>query len=89
MPRMNGYEATQRIRALHQPKRGPLIFALTANSPEEIQEKAWQSGMDGVLTKPLAADALIRTIGPARHGPAFGNDLHLMDEKKPPRKDVA
>ncbi|MDQ3234821.1 MAG: response regulator [Pseudobdellovibrionaceae bacterium] len=66
MPRMDGFETTQRIRTAYRPDRGPLILALTANALDGVQGQAIHAGMDGVLTKPISLDALIKTVGYAK-----------------------
>jgi CheY-like chemotaxis protein/signal transduction histidine kinase/integral membrane sensor domain MASE1 len=70
MPVMDGYKATEHIRAFYSPERGPLMIALTANAMEEARDKALQSGMDQLIVKPVSSDILIRTIGYARTRPA-------------------
>jgi diguanylate cyclase (GGDEF)-like protein len=60
MPQMDGYQTTQRLRALegegehaHVP-----IIAMTANVQEGDAEKCIAAGMDDYLPKPLTLDAL-------------------------------
>lgn len=65
MPRLDGYEATRKIRQLEK-ERGltPVaIAALTAHAMPEEREKCMASGMDNFLTKPLKADVLAATLG--------------------------
>lgn len=51
MPRMNGLDATQNIRADTSIDYQPTIVAVTAS---QISEKACrEAGMDGLITKPL------------------------------------
>lgn len=57
MPLMNGYEATQRIRALETHKRVPII-ALTAGTVKEEIEKCLAVGMDDVIAKPVVEQTL-------------------------------
>jgi PAS domain S-box-containing protein len=60
MPRLDGLEATRRMRALElveMRERTPII-ALTASVLEEDQIDALQAGMDGFATKPLELDKL-------------------------------
>jgi CheY-like chemotaxis protein len=54
MPKMDGYEATKRIRALKLPRAKEIpIIALTANVFREDVEKCLASGMNDHLGKPL------------------------------------
>ena len=55
MPVMDGYEATQSIRALEKKKDCPPlpIIALTANASSDDRVLCMQSGMNDVITKPF------------------------------------
>lgn len=54
MPEMDGYEATEKIRALDDPsKRQIPIIALTAAALKEVKEKVFASGMNDFVTKPF------------------------------------
>jgi PAS domain S-box-containing protein len=60
MPRMDGYAATAAIRRREQEaglRRRPVI-ALTADAFDESRRRCLAVGMDDVLTKPIALDAL-------------------------------
>ena len=63
MPEMDGYRATEAIRASERPdaKLVPII-AMTANAYKEDIEAALESGMNGHLAKPIDVDALMRTM---------------------------
>ncbi len=63
MPAMDGYEATEKIRALPRPdaKLVPVI-ALTANAYREDVERALVSGMNGHLSKPINVSALFSAL---------------------------
>ena len=60
MPHMDGYEATTRIRQylfslqLHQ----PIIVAITGHKEPNYVERAINSGMNQVLSKPIQAQIL-------------------------------
>ncbi|MCK4542983.1 MAG: response regulator [Spirochaetales bacterium] len=64
MPVMDGYEATQLIRAIEekQGKDKTTIIALTANTMEGVSDKVYKAGMDGYLTKPIGSDLLESTL---------------------------
>jgi PAS domain S-box-containing protein len=61
MPVMDGYRATQEIRALPQFKDLPII-AMTANANMEDRQKALASGMNEHIPKPVNRNELIKTI---------------------------
>lgn len=63
MPFMDGYEATQRIRALKTPAAEIPIVAMTANAFSGDQEKAMECGMNGYLTKPIDMKKLKEVLG--------------------------
>ena len=68
MPVMDGYTATQRIRALNDPARAAVpIVAMTANVFEEERKRAFDCGMNGFLSKPLVIDALISALRDILH----------------------
>ena len=68
MPVMDGYTATQRIRALNDPARAAVpIVAMTANVFEEERKRAFDCGMNAFLSKPLVIDALIATLRDILH----------------------
>jgi signal transduction histidine kinase/ActR/RegA family two-component response regulator len=64
MPVLDGFQATQAIRALpltavdHQ----PVILAVTANSVRHDKERCLRAGMDGFLSKPFSKQQLIQAI---------------------------
>ncbi|NBD38786.1 MAG: response regulator [Verrucomicrobia bacterium] len=55
MPRMDGYEATRRIREIYRSREAPqpVIVAMTAHAMKEHRDECLQSGMDEHLTKPI------------------------------------
>lgn len=57
MPELNGFEATQKIRALEKDIEIPII-ALTAGSLPGEKEKCLQAGMSDFLAKPLLKQTL-------------------------------
>ncbi len=60
MPELDGYQATQQIRAFEQQHRlrAINIVALTAHAMREQQQLCLKAGMDDYLTKPLAFERL-------------------------------
>lgn len=61
MPRMNGYEATRRIRALPQGASIPVV-AMTAHAMKGDEERCLEAGMDGYISKPVNQDRLFHTL---------------------------
>lgn len=63
MPVRNGYEAARLIRALDRPDAKTVtIYACTANTFKEDQERADESGMDGFIAKPIDVKHLMQML---------------------------
>jgi len=63
MPEMDGYEATQRIRALDIPSAKNIpIVAMTANVFREDIEKCLEAGMNDHIGKPLDFDMVLKKL---------------------------
>ena len=64
MPKMNGYEATNAIRALqNRPDARTIpIIAMTANAFAEDVQASLDAGMNGHLSKPIVIDEVVKTI---------------------------
>lgn len=62
MPVMDGYAATEAIRAMPAPKADVPIVALTANALADDRERCRGCGMNDLLTKPLVRDAIETAI---------------------------
>ena len=58
MPRMDGVQATQAIRALDGPVGSIPIVALTANADPEDAKKYLATGMAAVVEKPIKPERL-------------------------------
>ena len=68
MPVLDGYAATRAIRALDRPDAGRIpIFAMTANAFTEDRRRAYESGMNEHLTKPLETDVVLKTMAKYIH----------------------
>lgn len=61
LPRIDGYEATRRIKADGRFRSIPLV-ALTAHSMERDEERARDAGCDEFVTKPVDADGLLALV---------------------------
>lgn len=63
MPELDGYGATQAIRALpREDARTVRIFAMTANALEEDKKRCLESGMDAHIGKPFAIEDIIQAF---------------------------
>ena len=62
MPVMNGYEATEAIRALDRPDAGLPILAMTADAFSEDVQKCLAAGMNEHISKPIDVDRLISLL---------------------------
>lgn len=63
MPRMDGFEATRRIKAL-RPQSDTKIVALTASATVEDRKKCLESGMEEVIAKPIRFKDIIDILKP-------------------------
>ena len=60
MPKMDGYEAARRIRAMEEKEKANIpIVAVTANVFEEDRKTAMDAGMSGHLAKPYDVPAMM------------------------------
>lgn len=67
MPVMDGYEAAAAIRELPRADaQTTAIIAMTANAFAEDRQKAYESGMNEHLAKPIDKEELLRTIAKYR-----------------------
>ena len=63
MPRLDGYQATEKIRAMRDARKDILIIAMTANAFEEDKQKAFAAGMNAYIPKPISVENVISTLG--------------------------
>jgi two-component system sensor histidine kinase/response regulator len=62
MPRLDGFDATRRIRAQEPPGERVPIVAMTASALEGERERCLEAGMDDYLTKPVDAGEVERAL---------------------------
>lgn len=63
MPKMDGYEATRRIRQMSDPVKKKIpIIAMTANAFEEDKKNAKTAGMNGHVAKPIETDDILNSL---------------------------
>jgi signal transduction histidine kinase/CheY-like chemotaxis protein/HPt (histidine-containing phosphotransfer) domain-containing protein len=74
MPRMDGFEATRRIRREEEADSRVPIIALTAHAMRGDEEACREAGMDDYLTKPVDPERLLATIARWSRGKKSGDD---------------
>ena len=63
MPNMDGYKATKTIRLFSDKQKAEIpILAMTANAFEEDKKKAFKSGMNGHIAKPINTKELMKEL---------------------------
>ncbi|MBU1761208.1 MAG: PAS domain S-box protein, partial [Bacteroidetes bacterium] len=61
MPKMNGYETTQKWRLLESTVHVPII-ALTAGNVKGEREKCMEAGMDDFIVKPIVEETIFKML---------------------------
>ena len=61
MPKVDGYQATQKIRSYKALKNIPII-AMTAKSPQEDNRQAIKAGCNEYLSKPFGLDDILQKV---------------------------
>lgn len=61
MPKMNGIQALQEIKAHNELKKIPVIMLTTSNSDEDVI-KSYNLGVNSFITKPVTFDSLVGII---------------------------
>jgi signal transduction histidine kinase/DNA-binding response OmpR family regulator len=62
MPRLDGFEAAERIRAGQGPSARAPIVALTADAGQEERVRAAKAGMNAFITKPIDVGRLLAVV---------------------------
>jgi CheY-like chemotaxis protein len=62
MPEMDGYEATQIIRAMNDKRKDIPIIAMTANAMKGDRERCLEVGMNDYISKPVKPETLLKAI---------------------------
>lgn len=62
MPRMDGVQATRRIRGMDDPKKHIPIIAVTADAMVGDRDTYLAAGMDDYISKPISSNLLIDAV---------------------------
>lgn len=76
LPKLDGYEATRRIRQFDENSNVPII-ALTAHALTEDEQKAKEAGCNDYHAKPVAFDQLINQMEALLDRDAAHGDKHV------------
>ena len=82
MPEIDGYKATEQIRALNNSKKNIPIIALTAHALIGDREKCINAGMTDYITKPVLGQELIKKIDSLFKINSSNVDATVVSEEK-------
>lgn len=68
MPKLNGIEATRRIRSLDSPSKQIPIIAVTADVTPDTRSRCQEVGINDIITKPLTLAVFLAKVGEWRGG---------------------
>jgi PAS domain S-box-containing protein len=81
MPGMNGYTATRRLKRIEGWQEVPIV-AMTAEALGDVESQCLQSGMTGLVGKPIDPDDLFRVIYRLVFGESDSGDRALQHSEK-------
>jgi PAS domain S-box-containing protein len=88
MPEMDGFQATEAIRKLEDPKKARLpVIAMTAHALRGDQERCLAAGMDGYLSKPIKSPELVGLVERLAQKGLGGGDGGLEKSEQPTTPD--
>jgi two-component system CheB/CheR fusion protein len=79
MPRLDGYEATQRLRAGGYDRS---IVALTAATMPSDEQRAMDAGCDAFVPKPIDSERLIEIVNRPPREPSDATDILLVEDDR-------
>ncbi|GMH28533.1 hypothetical protein Nepgr_030376 [Nepenthes gracilis] len=62
LPDLDGFEVAIRIRRLRSRSSWPSIIAMTSNASEDVWERIKQTGINGVVQKPILLQGIINEL---------------------------
>lgn len=62
MPILDGFKATKRIRKANGPNKNTPILAMTANAMETARQTCLDTGMNGIITKPIRKKIFLKEV---------------------------
>jgi len=89
MPEMDGFEATQVVRAQEGSRDHTPIIAMTAHALKGDRERCLAAGMDDYLSKPLQRPELFKAIERWTHFPRPADDAQIEESLEVPRVEEA